>query len=513
MQSILTALPTIVRAAPVMVNLPLAIHTAAQVRALDRHAIDDLNIPGYTLMTLAGEAAFTTLRSCWPSAQRIVVLCGPGNNGGDGYVLARLAKQSRLDVRVIALSDPAQLRGDAQRAWQDFAAAGGTTQPWSPECLDHAEIVVDAIFGTGLSRTLDADMIERIRIINECRAHILAIDIPSGLHADTGHILGAAVRAARTVAFIGLKLGFYLGQGPNCTGVVMLDTLDLPQAALDHIGPAALRISEDALARLLPRRPRTTHKGAQGHVLLIGGGQGMAGAVRLAGEAALRVGAGLVTVATLPENAATIVAQRPELICLGIEHPDQLRSLIERADVLAIGPGLGADEWARSMVRNAVDCTIPTVIDADALNLLALAPCKGDRRVLTPHPGEAGRLLGISTSEVQDDRLAAARAIVERYGGTVVLKGAGTLVVERDQLPSICDQGNPGMASPGMGDVLTGVIAGIAAQTADLSEAARAGVLVHAMAGDMAARRGERGLLASDLFTYLPTCVNPTQRI
>jgi NAD(P)H-hydrate epimerase len=153
------------------------------------------------------------------------------------------------------------------------------------------------------------------------------------------------------------------------------------------------------------------------------------------------------------------------------------------------------------------------VIDADALNLLALAPCKGDRRVLTPHPGEAGRLLGISTSEVQDDRLAAARAIVERYGGTVVLKGAGTLVVERDQLPSICDQGNPGMASPGMGDVLTGVIAGIAAQTADLSEAARAGVLVHAMAGDMAARRGERGLLASDLFTYLPTCVNPTQRI
>lgn len=513
MASILGACPTIARAAQVMVHLPLAIHTAAQVRALDRHAIDDLHIPGYTLMTLAGEAAITTLRSCWPAAQRIVVICGPGNNGGDGYVLARLARQSRLDVQVIALADPARLRGDAQRAWQDFVAGGGVALDWSPDCLDRAEVVVDAIFGTGLSRSLDAAMIERIHAINDCRAHVLAIDIPSGLDADTGQIHGAAVHAERTLAFIGLKLGFYLGEGPNCTGVVMFDALELPPAALDYVAPAARRIGEDALARLLPRRPRTTHKGAQGHVLIIGGGHGMAGAARLAGEAALRVGAGLVTVATRAENAATIVAQRPELICRGVEDADELQPLIERADVLAIGPGLGQDDWSRSMVRNAFECAIPTIIDADALNLLAQSPCKGERRILTPHPGEAGRLLGLSTAQVQSDRLAAAHAIVERYGGTVVLKGAGTLVVERDQLPSICDQGNPGMASPGMGDVLTGVIAGIAAQTAELAEAARAGVLVHAMAGDMAARRGERGLLASDLFTYLPTCVNPTQRI
>ncbi|MBB6091457.1 NAD(P)H-hydrate epimerase [Povalibacter uvarum] len=495
-----------------MVPLPLAIHTAEQVRSLDRHAIAQLGIPGYTLMTSAGEAALTTLRSYWPAAQRIAVLCGPGNNAGDGYVLARLARARRLDVSVVAMTDPRSLRGDAQRAWSDFVAEGGVTREWSDDCLDNAEIVVDAIFGIGLSRTLDGSMCERIRRINECRASILALDIPSGLDADTGHIHGAVIHAERTLTFMGLKLGFYLGEGPNCTGIVMFDGLELPTAAFSHVDPSALRIGDDALARLLPRRRRTTHKGQQGHVLIVAGGPGMAGAARLAGEAALRVGAGLVTVATRPENVAAIVGQRPELICRGIERVDELTPLLERADVLAIGPGLGQDDWAQALVNHSIRLALPTVIDADGINLLAQSPSKGEHRILTPHPGEAGRLLGISTAQVQSDRLAAARGIVDRYGGTVVLKGAGTLVVERNALPSICDQGNPGMASPGMGDVLTGVIAGIAAQTAELAEAARAGVLVHAMAGDMAARRGERGLLASDLFNYLPTCVNPTQR-
>lgn len=496
-----------------MVNLPLSVHTAAQIRALDRHAIDELGIPGYTLMTSAGEAALRTLRSYWPAAQRIVVLCGPGNNGGDGYVLARLARARRLDVSVIALADPQSLRGDARRAWQDFVAAGGATSEWSDDCLDHGEVLVDAIFGIGLSRPVGPEMVARIQAINEHHVPVLALDIPSGLDADTGRILGAAIHAERTLTFIALKMGFYLGEGPNFTGVVMFDALDLPAGATSFVDVAAARIGEDALARLLPRRRRTTHKGQQGRVLVIGGGVGMAGAARLAGEAALRVGAGLVTVATRPENVASITADRPELICRGIERADEIESLLERADVLAIGPGLGQDAWAVMMVEAALRCGKPSVIDADALNLLAQSPCVSEHWILTPHPGEAGRLLGTSAADVQSDRLAAARSIAERYGGVVVLKGAGTLVVQRDSLPSICDQGNPGMASPGMGDVLTGVIAGITAQTADLAGAARAGVLVHAMAGDMAARRGERGLLATDLFTYLPTCVNPAQRI
>lgn len=495
-----------------MKPLPLAVHAAAQVRALDRYAIDQLHIPSYTLMTQAGEAAVVALRSCWPSKQRIAVVCGPGNNGGDGYVLARLAQAMRIDVTTVALSDPAQLRGDALRAHDDFVAAGGVVQRWSEGCLDQVEVIVDAIFGTGLSRELDAAMVERINAINDRGVPILSLDIPSGLDADTGAVWGAAITAERTLSFIGLKLGFYLGDGPNHTGIVLFDDLDLPAEAAQSVPPSALRIGEDTVAQLLPRRRRTTHKGQQGSVLVIGGGIGMAGAARMAGEAALRAGAGLVTVATWPDNVVSITASRPELMCRGVADASELEVMIERADVLAIGPGLGLDEWGRALLHKALDSDKPTVIDADALSLLAQQPCSNPKWILTPHPGEAGRLLGISTADVQRDRLRSAREIAARFGATVVLKGAGTLVVTGDALPYICDQGNPGMASPGMGDVLTGVIAGIAAQTADLPGAARAGVLVHAMAGDMAARRGERGLLATDLFGHLPTCVNPAQR-
>ena len=495
-----------------MKPLPLAVHTAAQVRAIDRHAIDDLHIPSYTLMTQAGEAGLVALRSCWPSKQRIAVVCGPGNNGGDGYVLARMARSMRIDVTLVSLSDPAALRGDARRAHDEYVAEGGFVHSWDDECLAKAEVVVDAIFGTGLSRALDETMIQRIGAINECGRPILALDIPSGLDADTGAVWGAAITAERTLSLLGLKLGFYLGDGPNHTGIVIFDDLDLPEGATESVPAAALRIDENTVAQLLPRRRRTTHKGQQGSVLVIGGGIGMAGAARMAAEAALRAGAGLVTVATWPDNVASITASRPELMCRGVSNAHDLDGLIERADVIAIGPGLGQDDWSSSLLERALQGHKPTIIDADAINLLALTPCSNRNWVLTPHPGEAGRLLGISTADVQRDRLRSAREIAARFGGTVVLKGAGTLVISGDCLPYICDQGNPGMASPGMGDVLTGVIAGIAAQTADLPGAARAGVLVHAMAGDMAARRGERGMLATDLFGYLPTCVNPAQR-
>src|SRR5688572_11953541 len=447
-----------------MSTLPVAVHTAAQVRALDRHAIDDLQLPSYSLMTRAGEAALGALRSCWPSAQRIAIVCGPGNNGGDGYVLARLAREQRLEVAVFGLHEPGRLQGDARRAHDDFVAAGGTAGAWQANCLDSAEI------------------------------------------------LGDAVRAERTLTFLGLKLGFYLGEGPNCVGVIMLDGLELPPQAWAHVDAAAALINEAAIAELLPRRRRTAHKGQQGSVLVIGGNIGMAGAARMAGEAALRAGAGLVTVATRNENVAAIVGARPELMCRGVVRAEDLTGLIAHADVIALGPGLGQDDWARTMFETALGSDRPAVVDADALNLLAQSPRANAHWILTPHPGEAARLLGKTTAEVQRDRLGSARAIGTRYGGIVVLKGAGTLVVSDEGLPAICDRGNPGMASAGMGDVLTGVIAGIVAQRAELAAAARVGVLVHALAGDMAARRGERGLLATDLLAYLPTCVNPHQR-
>lgn len=492
-----------------MAKLPLSIHTEAQIRALDRYGIEQLGIPSYTLMTRAGEAALRAMRSCWPASERVVVACGPGNNGGDGYVLARAALQQRLDVRAVALTDPETLRGDARRAWDDFRAAGGIATEWHEDFLAGADVIVDAIFGVGLSRDVTGAFADCIAAVNASSARVLALDMPSGLHADTGEILGSAVHAERTISFLGLKLGFYLGDGPNCTGIIMCDPLEMTDAAFAHVGCVATRIDEDTIAKTLPRRRRTTHKGQQGHVLVVGGGTGMAGAARLAGEAALRVGSGLVTVATKPENAAAITGSRPELICRGITSARELEPLIERADVVAIGPGLGQDEWAHAMMEGVTGCTKPTVLDADALNYLAQHPRSNSNWILTPHPGEAARLLGTSAGEIQRSRLDAANAICERYGGVVVLKGAGTLVVNRDELPHVCDRGNPGMASPGMGDVLTGVIAGILAQRALVVDAARTGVIVHAMAGDMAAHRGERGLIASDLFNYLPTCANP----
>src|SRR4051812_13972380 len=301
-----------------MSSLPVAVHTADQVRALDRHAIDDLQIPSYTLMTRAGEAALGALRSCWPSAQRIAVVCGPGNNGGDGYVLARLAREQGLEVVAIGLHEPARLQGDARRGRDDFLAAGGTVSAWHANCLRGTDVVVDAIFGVGLSRTVSGAAAEAIAALNDSDARVLALDIPSGLHADTGEILGDAVRAERTITFIGLKLGFYLGDGPNCVGLVMFDALELPPQALAHVAPSALRIDEAAVAELLPPRRRTAHKGQQGSVLVIGGNLGMPGAARMTGEAALRVGAGLVTIATRHENVAAIVGARPELMCRGI---------------------------------------------------------------------------------------------------------------------------------------------------------------------------------------------------
>ncbi|PZN29574.1 MAG: bifunctional ADP-dependent NAD(P)H-hydrate dehydratase/NAD(P)H-hydrate epimerase [Proteobacteria bacterium] len=494
--------------------LPISLHTAAQVRALDAYAIDTLGIPGYTLMTRAGEAAVDVLRNAWPAARRILVVCGPGNNGGDGYVLARRARELEYEVSVVSVVNPSSLRGDARRAWQDYVASGGSTRAWSPECVRGVDVIVDAMLGTGLARPVGAEIAACIAGINGAGVPVLAIDIPSGLHADTGAVLGAAVEARRTISFVGLKVGFYLDRGPDYTGDIHFDGLGIPADAAERIGMVGVRLDEQVLATALPPRRRSAHKGQNGHVLVIGGNLGMAGAARMAGEAALRVGAGLVTVATRPGNVAGIVAARPELMARGVDDGAQLASLLERATVLAVGPGLGQDAWARDLLTQALASGKPAVLDADALNLLApMFEQGGVPRhdwILTPHPGEAARLLGTSVAEIQSRRLDCAQAIARRYGGVAVLKGAGTVVAREGVLPAFCDRGNPGMATGGMGDVLTGVIAGIVAQGADLHTAACAGVLVHATAGDLAARNGERGLIATDLFVHLPACVNPS---
>jgi NAD(P)H-hydrate epimerase len=485
-----------------------ALYTAGQVRDLDARAIHEFGIPGYQLMTRAGHATLNALRALWPAARTITVLCGPGNNGGDGYVVARVARAQNLRVHVVALGDPARLAGDARQAWQDFVAAGGRCEPLSA-ALPASDVVVDAQYGTGLARAVEGEAAAMLAAANASGKPLVAVDIPSGLHADTGAVLGIAARAALTVTFIGRKVGLYVGAGQEHTGRIVFDALDVPAAIGDRCTPVARLLDESDVAAALPPRRRTAHKGNHGHVLVIGGGPGMPGAARLAGEAALRAGAGLVTLAVHPQSLAAAAA-RPELMHVAASTADDLAIVLSRATVVAVGPGLGQGDWARSLFDAALASGKPLVVDADALNLLAASPKRVDRWVLTPHPGEAARLLGTTNAAVQADRLGAARELQQRYGGTVVLKGAGSIVHAAAGLPGLCDRGNPGMAAGGMGDVLTGVIAGIAAQCGDAACAARAGVFVHAQAGDLAARRGERGLLATDVVEQVRTCVNPS---
>ncbi len=483
-----------------------------QVREMDRTAIQDLGIPGYTLMSRAGEASFRLARRRFPDARHWLVLCGAGNNAGDGYVIARLAREAGFEVNVAALHDPRQLKGDAATAWRSFRDAGGGVVPLSGELLRRAELVVDAMLGTGLDRPLEGQYRHAVESVNDSGRPVMAVDTPTGLHGATGEVLGSAIRARVTATFVGLKQGFFLGAGPDHTGEIVLDELGLPAAARGRATPTLRVFAASELGRLLPARRSTAHKGRFGHVLVVGGNHGMGGAARMAGEASLRAGAGLVSVATRPGNVAAITGDRPELMCHGVEDAGDLGALLGRASVLALGPGLGQDEWARRLWARCLDAGLPTVIDADGLNLLAAAPLRAEHWILTPHPGEAARLLDSDTTAVQRDRLAAVLALCSRYGGVAVLKGRCTLVARAGDLPYVIAGGNPAMATAGMGDVLTGLIAGLLAQ-ASPNEAllsAAAGAYVHAAAGDAAAAGATRGLIATDLFAHLRPWLNPS---
>jgi len=491
--------------------LPLALYRANQVRELDRIAIEDMGIPGICLMERAGSITFTILRSQWPNARRISVLCGIGNNGGDGYILARLAYLAGYDVTVLQLGDTAKLSGDAKTAFEAMMSVGLSPQVFAEKKLSVVDVVIDALFGTGLDREIAGKWREAIEALNRRTCPVLSIDIPSGLHADTGAVLGIAVRAEVTVTFIGLKQGMFTGEGPSYCGKIHFDDLKVPHAIYKRVKATVSRLEAiELLKKCLGKRSRTGHKGSYGHVLIIGGDKGMTGAAQLAAEAAGRVGAGKISLATRSDHAGFINLTRPEIMSHGVETIEELIPLLNKASVVAIGPGLGQSIWARAMLDAVKTCQKPVVIDADALNLLAQLPLRFVNGILTPHVGEAARLLEMSTTEVQADRFASAKALQLRFGGVCVLKGAGSLIADDKGQVNICTAGNPGMACGGMGDVLTGVIAGLLAQGFSLAESARLGVCLHAKAGDRAALEGgERGLLPSDLFPWLRYYANP----
>lgn len=485
--------------------------SVAQSRRVDRAAAQQPFLGGNALMERAGAAAFACLRQRWPQARQVGVLAGAGNNGGDGYVLARLAQLAGLHVQVAAVAGPPRAGSEADVARQWWLACGGAVQDDVLAVLADADVVVDALLGTGLDRPPTGPVAQAIEAINASGRPALALDLPSGLNADTGARPGAAVRAQATVSFVVRKQGLYTGAARDYCGELAFDDLGVPADAVDAAGPQPAELLDLDLLRAIfaPARRRGAHKGDFGHVLVLGGDHGYGGAVRLAGAAAARTGAGLINVATRAAHVPALIAGQPELMARGVDAVADLAPLLARASVLAIGPGLGQGDFGRALLGAALGSGLPLVVDADALNLLAADPQRREDWVLTPHPGEAARLLGQTTAQVEADRYAAARAVQSRYGGVVVLKGAGTLVCDGQAPVGVVPYGNPGMASGGMGDVLTGVIAALLAQDLSPAAAAALGACLHGAAADAAAaRRGERGLLAGDLLELLPALLN-----
>lgn len=481
-------------------SLPVALYTAAQVRELDARLIA-AGTPGFELMQRAAHAAWRALRRRWPDAGAVTVLAGRGNNAGDGYLVAALAQRAGWQVRVLAVGDVQALQGDAAQALAEAQACGVSIEPWHAAAALQG-VLVDALLGTGISGAVREPYAGAIATINASGLPVLAIDLPSGLCADTGQVLGQAVRADLSVTFIGLKLGLFTAEGPDRVGTLVFDDLQADPGIVAQVASEAVRLDHGSLARLAPRAP-TAHKGSFGQVLVIGGDLGTGGAALLSAEAALRGGAGMVSLATRPEHVTASLVRRPEIMCSGVESTYSLTTLVERADVLVVGPGLGQAPWGRSLLSLAAQCGLPQVWDADALNLLAAGGVQLPTGcVITPHPGEAARLLQCTVAEVQGDRPAAARELARRYACVALLKGAGTLIAAPDGRLALCDRGHPAMASAGLGDVLAGLIGALLAQELAPFDAACLGAWLHAAAGERLGEQG-RGLAAADLIPVI----------
>lgn len=493
--------------------LPNALHSAQSVRALDQYLIEKRGVSASVLMKRAGRFAFDQLVLNWPQARRVVVLCGGGNNAGDGYVVAALAQARQFEVSLRWLTPPEQLKGAAAQASQYARQEGVSMAAFDPLEPLQADVVVDALLGTGLNTEVAGQFAAAIHWINQQSASILALDLPSGISADTGAVLGCAVQAHLTVTFVGLKLGLYTGAGRGCAGRVRFSDLG-EDASAAGIEPVAERLNYDALMSALPVRAIDSYKNNFGHVAVVGGDDGFGGAAIIAARAALRAGSGMVSLVSRPLTAQLAISLQPELMALGVNAGVEAQEKLSLASALVVGPGLGQHAWGEQLFAQSLACAVPLCIDADALNLLAK---RHDIRVpgaavITPHPGEAARLLGISTRAVQADRAGAARALQTKTGATVVLKGAGTLVAYSDargQQLRLVDAGNPGMASGGMGDLLAGIIGALLGQGLGAGDAAQLGALVHSMAADEVAEMdGQRGMLATDLLPVVRALLN-----
>ncbi len=524
-----------------LLRLPKALYRGADVKQLDHLAIHKFNKLGFELMQRAGAVAFQLILERWPHTRFLRIFAGSGNNGGDGFIVAELAKKQGFNCEVILVGDSGRLSSDAAKAYARAKQAGirfySLAEFATETSAQQKELVsVDALLGIGLDRTVEGDYAKAIELLNASQGPVVAIDIPSGLHSDTGVALGCAVNADITVSFIGLKQGMLTAQGRDFCGEIVFSDLELPDVVyLNEAAPkpSAQRFDiNDATRHFMPRA-RSSHKGSNGHVVVVGGDTGYGGAIIMAGEAALHSGAGLVSIVTRSGNRPPALARCPELMVSGTEDYEthsssennnwrQIEALLDRSSALVLGPGLGKNKWSQQLFAMVLKASrtnnIPVVIDADALHLLAdrqsmLSSPQAMPWVLTPHPGEAGVLLNVSTAEIQQDRFEAVRQLATTYGCTCLLKGSGTLIADAEQGSDVvlCSEGNPGMGSGGMGDVLSGIIGSFLAQGKDCSTSAKIAAAIHGEAADLAANQfGERGLKATDLLDFVRQLVNPT---
>ncbi len=488
----------------------LPVVTAAEMRALDRAAIDEVGLPGFTLMETAGrgvaDAAIDMLEA---KRGHVAVVCGPGNNGGDGFVIARVLRGRGIDAIAYLAAERGAVKNDALAHLRVLERSGGVILSIAtPQELDRhrdaiagSDLAVDALFGIGLVREVEGHLAAVIGAINATRLR-LAVDLPSGLHTDTGKTLGVAVDAQRTVSMAALKPALVSSPGFSKCGEVSVVDIGIPPALVGASTPHAGLVERADVVRWLPRASQLDHKGRRGHVVVVSGQPEMRGAGRLASNAALRAGAGLVTLVGVGDiDAADSVMTK------SLRHPAELAGFLEGKSAVVIGPGLGVGAAALAFVTQVLATGVPAVLDADALNVLADSPAllasAAGPIVITPHPGEASRLLGIPVSEVEADRLAAARALAADTRAVVVLKGARTITCDGtlgDEHCAINPTGGPALATAGSGDVLAGAIGALLAQGCSPADAARAAVYLHGLAGEqLAAIYGSRGVISSDL--------------
>ena len=490
-------------------SLSYKLFRADQVREKEGQAAANSSCDMFTLMQRAGDEVFKQCLELMPNSDVYLVLVGQGNNAGDGYIAAINAKLAGKQVHLCAVEPERTLDGDAGKAQQRWLDSGGSINGFDAALLEKSDVVIDALLGTGINSYIRNEFADIIDAVNASSTPVVSVDVPSGLDANTGQSLGRCVQADITVTFVGIKPGLVTGAGKQSCGKLVYADLGIGKAFQALAKASATMLNIDHFKGMGPREINS-HKGTYGRLLCIGGNRGTAGAIRLASEAALRSGAGMVRVYTHESSVVQVSAGRPELMVTDFNLEDALAW----ATCVVIGPGLGQDEWAESAfettMKHCQSQNKPVVIDADALNLLcqqSTAYTLSDS-ILTPHAGEAARLLGVSIDDVESDRFNYARQCSQRYHAVCVLKGAGTLI-DNEKKTWVCRHGNPGMATAGSGDVLSGILGALLAQGVETDIAAKYGVVLHAKAGDdIAQLYGQRGMIASDLFDAVRALIN-----